>query len=176
MVSASIPGQNEAHAQVDDGARGPSLIGHATRTLIPSGSVPVLGSGARLRTDVLVAVFKILDLLLNLVFRDAVGFLDLASQLIALAGNHIEVIVGELAPLGFYLATVLLPISCNDVPIHIKLLLCETRLAGLPVKHPLFHLTFRYLFISRSNRLRGGRVATGRANVMELEMQVKGCL
>ena len=71
---------------------------------------------------ILVVRFKVLDLLLGFVLRDAVGLLDLARELITLAGNHVEVIVGELAPLRFNLAFELLPVAFHDIPIHIHLL------------------------------------------------------
>ena len=48
--------------------------------------------------------FEILDLLLGLFLADAITFLDLAHQFFALAGNHIEVVVGQLAPLRLNLA------------------------------------------------------------------------
>jgi hypothetical protein len=62
------------------------------------------------RQDVLVvAQLEVFDLVLGFVLRDAVRFLDLARQLHALAGNDIEVIVGELAPLRLYLNCFQLP-------------------------------------------------------------------
>lgn len=59
-------------------------------------------SGKCLRTLVLVIRFKFPDLLLGFIFRDAVGFLNPARQLDTLTVNLVEVIVGELAPLGLY--------------------------------------------------------------------------
>jgi hypothetical protein len=88
------------------------------------------------RQLVLVKLFKIFDLLLGFVLRDAVGLLDLARQLIALSGNHVEVIVGEIAPLCFHLALELLPVAFNDIPVHIKLRLLGFRLVVLPIEHP----------------------------------------
>src|SRR5512141_1751368 len=67
---------------------------------------------------VLVAEFKALDLLLGFIFRDAVGLLNLACQFDALAGNDIEMILGELAPLRFHFAPELLPVAFNDIPVH----------------------------------------------------------
>jgi hypothetical protein len=72
------------------------------------------------RLLVLVKLFKTFDLLFGFVLRDAVGLLDLARQLIAVSGNHVEVIVGEFAPLCFHLALELLPVAFNDIPVHIK--------------------------------------------------------
>ena len=71
----------------------------------PDGVIPEPGSGL---------------LLLGLVLRDAVGLLDLARQLIVLSGNHVEVIVGEFAPLCFHLALELLPVALDDIPVHNK--------------------------------------------------------
>jgi hypothetical protein len=61
------------------------------------------------RPLVLVKLFKTFDLLFGFILRNAVGLLDLARQLIAVAGNHVEVIVGEFAPLCFHLALELVP-------------------------------------------------------------------
>ena len=46
----------------------------------------------------------ITELLLCFVLGNAIGFLNLAGQLIALAGNHIVLIIGKLAPLLFDIA------------------------------------------------------------------------
>src|ERR1700690_3554684 len=77
-------------------------------------------SGCTLRTLVLVELFKALDLLLGFIFRDAVGLLNFARQLVALAGNLVEVIVSEFPPLCFHLALELLPVPLNDIPVHIN--------------------------------------------------------
>ena len=44
---------------------------------------------------------KITDLLLGLVFGDAMALLKLAQQLVALASDDVEVIIRQLAPLLF---------------------------------------------------------------------------
>src|SRR5512141_2086810 len=85
---------------------------------------------------VLVARFKVLDLFFGFLLRDAVGLLYLPRQLIALAGNHVEVIVGKLAPLRFHLALELLPVAFNDIPVHSDLLWFGPRPAKLPIEHP----------------------------------------
>jgi len=54
----------------------------------------------------------------SFVFRDAVGLLDLARKFGAFSRNHVEVIVGELAPLGFDFALELFPVAFNDIPVH----------------------------------------------------------
>jgi len=83
----------------------------------------------------LVKLLKTFDLLFGFVLRDAVGLLDLARQLIAIAGNHVEVIVGECAPIRFHFALELLPVAFNDIPVHINVLLsgsdwryCQSRI------------------------------------------------
>ncbi len=49
------------------------------------------------RQEILVAFLKSLDLLFNFILGDAIGFLDPAGQHIALAGDHVEMIIGELS-------------------------------------------------------------------------------
>ena len=60
---------------------------------------------------VLVTLREGVDLRVGCVFADTLGFLDLARQLIALAGNLVDVFVGELAPLLLYFALELFPIA-----------------------------------------------------------------
>src|SRR6185436_20465125 len=59
------------------------------------------------------------NLLLGLLFRDAVGFLDLADELVAFARSHVELIIRQLAPLLLGATLELLPIAFNTVPVHI---------------------------------------------------------
>src|SRR5262249_52325761 len=63
-------------------------------------------------------VIPIVDVLANLVLRDAVALLDLAFELIAAAVDDVEIIVGELAPLLLDLAFDLLPVSFDAIPVH----------------------------------------------------------
>src|SRR3990167_6431820 len=104
---------------------------------------------------VLVLLFKVLDLLLGFVLRDAVGFLDLAHQLIALAGDNVEVVVGKLAPLRLHLALELLPVAFYDIPVHLNLLGFGFRLAELPVGDPLFQPTVRCMRTCERSRREG---------------------
>src|SRR5436190_74605 len=69
--------------------------------------------------QVALARLPIVDLLLGLVLADTVGILDLADQLVALAGDLVEVVVGELAPLLLHFALHLLPVSSDAVPVHV---------------------------------------------------------
>src|SRR5690606_25292546 len=62
--------------------------------------------------------FPVLDLTLGLVLGNAVTFLNLARELVALAGDDVEVVVGQLAPLLLDLALHLLPVTFDAVPIH----------------------------------------------------------
>jgi hypothetical protein len=58
----------------------------------------------------------VVDVAAGAILLDAVAFLDLAFELVALAGDAVEVIVGELAPLFLDLALDLLPVSFDAVP------------------------------------------------------------
>src|SRR5262249_50874445 len=64
----------------------------------------------------------VVDVFLGLVFGVAVPLLDLAFELITASGDHIKVIIRELAPLLLDLAFDLLPISFDTIPIHSNLL------------------------------------------------------
>src|SRR5262245_6060756 len=69
-----------------------------------------------------VEFFPVLHLALGLVAADAVGFLHLADQLVALAVDLGDLIVGQLAPLGLDLAAELLPVAFDAIPVHALLL------------------------------------------------------
>src|SRR5690242_4555968 len=73
----------------------------------------------RASVGVALARFPLADLLLGLVLADAVRVLDLADELVALAGDGVEVVVGQLAPLRFHGALRLLPVSCDAIPVHV---------------------------------------------------------
>src|SRR5690606_36808830 len=60
-------------------------------------------------------------LALGLVLRDAIGLLDLPRQLDTPSGDDVGLIVGEIAPPCLDLALELLPVACDDVPVHIEL-------------------------------------------------------
>jgi len=47
----------------------------------------------------LVPRFPVLDLTFGFVLGNAIGFLDLADQLIAFAGDLVQIVIGQLAPL-----------------------------------------------------------------------------
>jgi hypothetical protein len=57
---------------------------------------------------------------------NAVAFLDLADQLIALAGYHIQLVIAQFAPLLLDLAFDLVPITFDYIPVH-QSLLCELK-------------------------------------------------
>src|SRR5205814_3048325 len=61
---------------------------------------------------------EVLDLLLGLVLRNPVGFLEAARQLVAVAGDAVELVVRHAAPLLANLALELLPVAFDAVPIH----------------------------------------------------------
>src|SRR6185436_18088115 len=64
------------------------------------------------------ARLPLLQLLLGLVLADAVRVLDLANQLVAITGDPVQVVVGELAPLLLHFALHLLPVAFDAVPVH----------------------------------------------------------
>src|ERR1700755_3297692 len=64
----------------------------------------------------------IVDILFGLVLGEAVPLLDLSLELVALAVDDVEVIVGKLAPLLLHLTLDLLPVSLDAIPVHMPLL------------------------------------------------------
>src|SRR5882724_9222131 len=87
----------------------------------------------------LLRAIPVVDILAHLVLGDAVPLLDLAFELVALAANEIQIVVGQLAPLLFDLAFDLLPISFHAIPIHSQDLL----LLGLALNNGCEAVTFR---------------------------------
>src|SRR5215831_19373147 len=69
----------------------------------------------------------VVDVLARLVLCDAIAFLNLAFELLTLAGDFVEIIVREMAPLLLDLAFELLPVSFNAIPIHYGLLMVKVR-------------------------------------------------
>ena len=63
------------------------------------------------------------NLLFCFIFSDAVHFLNLSGKLIVLACNHIQMIIGKLAPLLFDIALELFPVSFDTIPVHFFLLI-----------------------------------------------------
>ena len=61
---------------------------------------------------------SVIDLSLHLVLLDAVALLDPALQLLALAADGRQVVVGELAPLLLHFAFHRLPVPLDAVPVH----------------------------------------------------------
>src|SRR4029079_4196412 len=62
--------------------------------------------------------FEVLDLLLGLVLCDAVGLLQAAREPVALAGNVVDLVVRQLAPLLANSSLELPPATFDAVPIH----------------------------------------------------------
>src|SRR4051812_977362 len=83
-----------------------------------SGSAPCLLLGRSVCFEILLARFPVVHLLLGFVLADAVGLLDAAEQLVALAGDAVEVVVGQLAPLLLHFALRHLPVAFDAIPIH----------------------------------------------------------
>src|SRR5436190_22072527 len=67
------------------------------------------------------ARFKSIELLLGFVASNAVTLLSCAEQLVSLAFDTIEIIIGQFAPLFLDLASKLLPIAFDSVPVHLLL-------------------------------------------------------
>src|SRR5271170_7641118 len=66
---------------------------------------------------------KLIHLILGFLLHDSVAFLNLTDPLIATAVNDCQVVVGELSPLFFYVARILLPFSFQLIPVHRILLI-----------------------------------------------------
>src|SRR5262245_12590438 len=62
----------------------------------------------------------VVDVLADLILGQTVALLDLALELIPAAGDDVEIIVGELAPLLLHLPFHLLPISLHAIPVHFE--------------------------------------------------------
>src|ERR1700730_5948465 len=65
----------------------------------------------------------VVHILVDLILGEAVALLQLAFELLTAALDHVEIVVGEFAPLFLGLALELLPVTFNPVPIHRRLLL-----------------------------------------------------
>ena len=76
------------------------------------------GRFARCRSPLLSAV-PVIDVLASLIFRKAISLLNSAFQLIPATADHIEIIIGELAPFLLNFAFDLLPISLDPIPVHV---------------------------------------------------------
>src|SRR5579885_168041 len=71
----------------------------------------------------LLAIVPIVDFLPRLVLCIAVTLLQASFELILISGDHVEIVVCQLAPLLLYLALHLLPVSLDPIPVHGYLLL-----------------------------------------------------
>jgi hypothetical protein len=102
----------------------------------------------------------IIDLFANVIRGEAVARMDPVLEPITPSLNGIEVAIGELAPLLFYLPFGLLPVFLNLVPVHFSLLRqCQEGLLGVRVC-PRFHGANRpkpYFFVGISAALDGRR-------------------
>jgi hypothetical protein len=73
------------------------------------------------------ATAPVIDVAFNTILFDAIPLLDLAFQLVALAGDLVKIIVSEFTPLLLDLALRLLPVSFDPIPIHGRFLLLLMR-------------------------------------------------
>ena len=100
------------------GGRRRSAMGQAPYSKTGSRGSPFRRSFQSKERLPLLRAVPVVDVLADLVLGDAVALLDLAFELVALAGDDVEVVVGQLAPLLLDLALDLLPVSFNAIPIH----------------------------------------------------------
>src|SRR5690554_4842158 len=61
---------------------------------------------------------EFIDLSVSLILPDAVALLNFTLELLALAIDGLQVIIGQLAPMLLNISTKLLPISLDTIPIH----------------------------------------------------------
>src|SRR5205807_3909457 len=64
----------------------------------------------------------VVDVLASFIPSDAIAFLNLPFKLLPLAGNFVEIVVRQVAPLLLDLAFELFPVSFDAIPIHCKFL------------------------------------------------------
>jgi Protein of unknown function (DUF3309) len=64
------------------------------------------------------AIVPVVHFLPYLIFVVAIALLELTFKLVLLAGDHIEIVIRKLTPLLLDLASDLLPISFNSIPVH----------------------------------------------------------
>lgn len=67
------------------------------------------------------------ELLFGLLLGDAVAFLDLACKVLTPPVNDIKIVIGLLSPLFFGLASDMLPIAFDLIPVHMNLLSMDKR-------------------------------------------------
>jgi hypothetical protein len=92
-------------------------------------SVPVIGITEPVTLDFLLmspggpspllSAVPIINVLASLILRKAISFLNFTFQLITTTVDHIEIIIGELAPFFLNFAFDLLPISLDPIPVHL---------------------------------------------------------
>src|SRR5690606_33564036 len=88
------------------------------------------GDSGLLEEEARIALFPVLDLAFGLFPADAMAFLDSAEELVALAGNDVEVVVRQLAPLLLDLPLDLLPVAFDGVLVHCMLLVVARPIAS----------------------------------------------
>jgi hypothetical protein len=73
------------------------------------------------------ASVPVVHLLLRPILGVAISLLKLSFELVLLAGDDVEIIIGQLSPLLLYLAFDLFPVSFDAIPVHGILLELETK-------------------------------------------------
>src|SRR3981081_632336 len=81
------------------------------------------GFSSRCGVNLLQRPEPVVHIPVDLVLGKAVALLQLAFELLAPALDHVEIVVGELAPFFLGGALELLPVTFDPVPIHLHLLL-----------------------------------------------------
>src|ERR1700686_4684967 len=64
------------------------------------------------------AVYELVSLLFCRIFRKPIALLDHSNKLLTFTIDHVEIIIGKLAPFFFDLSLVLLPFALNLIPVH----------------------------------------------------------
>src|SRR5215470_3269207 len=96
------------------------MMTETSRQETPGGTSPAHRARDRGPVPALVhALEPGVDLFVGFVLGKAVALLQPAGQLRPLALDHVEIVVGELAPLLLNLALELFPIAFDTVPIHL---------------------------------------------------------
>src|SRR3979490_1093654 len=70
------------------------------------------------QADLFERLEPVIHILVDLILGEAVALLQLAFELLAATLDHIEIVVGEFAPLFLGLPFELLPVTFDPVPIH----------------------------------------------------------
>src|SRR5258708_7832426 len=74
-----------------------------------------------LRSQFLLTLVPVINVLTNLIFCETVPLLNLTFELVPTTIYDVKIVVSELSPLLLDLAFDLLPISFDSIPVHVNL-------------------------------------------------------